>query len=47
VGSQPLGARRLSWGKADGALGFGDSGDEAAIDRETPSREAWNSGFGA
>jgi transcriptional regulator with XRE-family HTH domain len=45
VGSQPLGARRLSWGKAPAALGFGDAGDEA--DRETPSREAWNSGFGA
>jgi transcriptional regulator with XRE-family HTH domain len=47
VGSQPLGARRLSWGKADGALAFGDGSDDAAVDRETPSREAWNSGFGA
>jgi transcriptional regulator with XRE-family HTH domain len=45
VGSQPLGARRLSWGKAPGALGFGDDGGDA--DREPPSREAWNSGFGA
>jgi len=45
VGSQPLGARRLSWGKAPAALGFGDAGDEA--EHETPSREAWNSGFGA
>ena len=45
VGSQPLGARRLSWGKAPAALGFGDAGDET--ERDTPSREAWNSGFGA
>lgn len=45
VGSHPLGARRLSWGKGHGALGFGDGSDEA--DRETPPREAWNSGFGA
>ena len=45
VGSQPLGARRLSWGKAPAALGFGDAGDEA--EHETPSREAWNSGLGA
>lgn len=44
VGSQPLGARRLSWGKAHGALGFGDASGEA--DTETPPREAWNSGFG-
>lgn len=45
VGSQPLGARRLSWGKSPGALGFGADGEDA--DRETPPREAWNSGFGA
>jgi transcriptional regulator with XRE-family HTH domain len=45
VGSQPLGARRLSWGKAPAALGFGDAGDET--EHETPAREAWNSGFGA
>ncbi len=44
VGSQPLGARRLSWGKAHGALGFGDGSEE--VDAETPPREAWNSGFG-
>jgi hypothetical protein len=47
VGSQPIGARRLSWGKAHGALGFGDTSDEVGLDGETTPRQAWNSGVGA
>ncbi|MEO5823362.1 MAG: helix-turn-helix transcriptional regulator [Vicinamibacteraceae bacterium] len=43
VGSQPLGARRLPWGKAPGALGFGDTAEEVELDETTP-RQAWNSG---
>jgi transcriptional regulator with XRE-family HTH domain len=47
VGSQPLGARRLTWGKAQETLAFGDDAEEVAVDSETASRQAWNSGFGA
>jgi transcriptional regulator with XRE-family HTH domain len=50
VGSHPLGARRLPFGKAHGAIGFGDGGafgdegDEAALDAKANPRQAWNSG---
>jgi hypothetical protein len=49
VGSQPLGARRLTWGRTPGALGFGDdSGDAEALDAEAARPRAWGgSGFGA
>jgi hypothetical protein len=47
VGSQPLGARRIPWGKAPGALGFGsDATEDVGLDGEPNPREAWNSGFG-
>lgn len=42
VGSHPLGARRLPFGKAPV---FGD-GDEEALDAEASPRQAWNSGVG-
>jgi hypothetical protein len=49
VWSHPLGARRLPFGKAPGALvfgegGFGDGRDGEALDGETNPRQAWNSG---
>ena len=48
VGSQPIGARRLAWGRAQSALGFGEAGDdEAGIDGEPAPRQAWYSGFRA
>jgi transcriptional regulator with XRE-family HTH domain len=48
VGSHPLGARRLPFGKAPGALVFGDDGgDDTALDAEANPRQAWNSGIGA
>lgn len=51
VGSHPLGARRLPFGKAHGTIGFGDrgvfgDGSDAALDTEANPREAWNSGVG-
>jgi transcriptional regulator with XRE-family HTH domain len=47
VGSQPLGARRMPWGKAHGALGFDDEIEAVGLDGESTPREAWNSGVGA
>jgi len=46
VGSQPLGARRMLWGRAPGALGFGDEAETVALDSEPAPRQAWTSGFG-
>jgi transcriptional regulator with XRE-family HTH domain len=46
VGSHPLGARRLPFGKAHEALVFGDRGDDEALDAEANPRQAWNSGVG-
>jgi hypothetical protein len=58
VGSQPLGARRLTWGRAQGALGFGEATEdaEATLDDESQhlrgqhlqsgGRQAWGSGLG-
>ena len=43
VGSHPLGARRLPFTKAPGALVFGDDGDDA-LEAEATARQAWNSG---
>jgi transcriptional regulator with XRE-family HTH domain len=45
VGSHPLGARRLPFGKAHEALVFGDRGSDEALDAEAP-HQAWNSGVG-
>jgi hypothetical protein len=48
VGSQPLGARRMPWGRAHGALGFAADGDDAVgLDGEPTPRQAWHSGIGA
>jgi hypothetical protein len=49
VGSQPLGARRLPWGRAHDALGFGDAADDAdtGLEADPAQRRAWNSGIGA
>jgi hypothetical protein len=44
VGSHPLGARRLPWGRTPGALGFGGEAEDVGLDRETNPRQAWNSG---
>jgi transcriptional regulator with XRE-family HTH domain len=44
VGSQPLGARRLSWGKEQGPLGFSDEPADVSLDAEGNPRQAWNSG---
>ena len=44
VGSHPLGARRLPFTKAPGALVFGEASDEDALDGEATPRQAWNSG---
>jgi transcriptional regulator with XRE-family HTH domain len=43
VGSHPLGARRLPFTKAPGALVFGDDSDDA-LEAEATPRQAWNSG---
>lgn len=49
VGSQPLGARRLPWGRAHDALGFGEAaGDAEALEADPAQPRAWGgSGFGA
>jgi hypothetical protein len=58
VGSQPLGARRMTWGRAQGALGFGEAPEDPgeALDGEPAQlpgrhlqgqgRQAWGSGLG-
>ena len=46
VGSQPLGAKRLPFGKASSALGFGAATDEdahASLDAEATRTQAWGS----
>jgi transcriptional regulator with XRE-family HTH domain len=46
VGSQPLGARRLPFGKASSALGFGDTSDDEGhppLDPEPSRTQAWGS----
>jgi hypothetical protein len=49
VGSQPLGARRLTWGRAHDGLGFGEAAPDAdaALDADPARRQAWGSGFGS
>ncbi len=46
VGSHPLGARRLPFGRAHGALGFGEDADAAGLDADGTPRQAWNSSIG-
>ena len=42
VGSQPLGARRLSWGRAHDALGFGTAAEEAEpLEADPAQHRAW------
>jgi transcriptional regulator with XRE-family HTH domain len=49
VGSQPLGARRVPFGRASQALGFGEAGedDAAALEADPAQQRAWGSHFGA
>jgi transcriptional regulator with XRE-family HTH domain len=46
VGSHPLGARRLPFGRAHGALGFGEDATATNLDADGTPRQAWNSSIG-
>jgi hypothetical protein len=48
VGSQPLGARRVPFGRASQALGFGDTvEDEVGLEADSTPQRAWGSHLGA